>query len=118
MVLKYWTKTDQERLLHDQKEYKLPQKVVTVIANTLGILDRNYGAERSIEEDGGYLAIITGTEDDKQKEYQQLLNQHHIKREETEFEDVVCEGEDGNLWRAELYIVSSDYGVTILYEKN
>ena len=116
MILKYWKLTDKERLLEDQHTYQFPTKVTEQARNVLDCLNKYYEQDRGIEEDGGYVAILTGDHDTVKREYQELLDQHHVKREEAEFEDDICKEGEG-VWQSDLYIVSNDYGVTIIYPK-
>lgn len=115
MILRYWMKSDEKRLLKDMIEYEIPKAVVCLISNTLNILDQNYGADRKIEDDGGYIAVIINKNCVIIDEYQKLLDKHNLKREYAEFEDIICKDQKGREWKADLYIVSSDYGVTIIY---
>lgn len=53
----------------------LPKEVISIIEQTIEILDENYGRERTSEDLGGYLAVVDrfGLEDLKQHQ-QNMMN--------------------------------------------
>lgn len=84
-----------------------PNEVVNNVDNVIDILGENYGFNRKLIEDGGYVCII---EDIKEIEY---LKTHILKGLVEEFSDVVYEDET-NIYSSTLYLLSSDYSVTVI----
>lgn len=84
-----------------------PNEVVNNVDNVIDILGENYGFNRKLTEDGGYVCII---EDIKEIEY---LKTHILKGLVEEFSDVVYEDET-NIYSSTLYLLSSDYSVTVI----
>ena len=52
MIINIWKKQDLDLV----KE--LPTEVISTIEDTIEILDENYGAERTEEDLGGYVAVV------------------------------------------------------------
>ncbi|HBF3155535.1 TPA: hypothetical protein KOB37_003723, partial [Clostridioides difficile] len=71
------------------------------------ILDENYGCNRKLTDDGGYVCII---EDIKEVEN---LKSNILKGLVEEFSDVIYEDEV-NTYNSTLYLLSSDYSVTVI----
>ena len=84
-----------------------PKEVVENVDNIINILDENYGFNRKLTDDGGYVCIV---EDIKEVEN---LNSNILKGLEAEFSDVIYEDEI-NMYNSTLYILSSDYSLTII----
>ena len=100
------------------KEHKISNEVLKFIENVLDILDSNYGSERSIEDDGGYVALIIGRDSITTEEnYQEILDKHNLIKEYAEFEDVICSDVFGTVWCSDLYIVGNEYGISIIYKR-
>ncbi|VIG08780.1 Uncharacterised protein [Clostridioides difficile] len=100
-MINLWNKEDLNLLL----EY--PKGVVENVDNIIHILDENYGFNRKLTDDGGYVCII---EDIKDVEH---LKSNILKGLEAEFSDVIYEDEV-NMYNSTLYILSSDYSVTVV----
>ena len=86
---------------------KYPNEVVENIENAIDILDENYGYNRKLTDDGGYVCII---EDIKEIEN---LKVNILKGLVEEFSDVVYQ-DDTDKYNSTLYILSSDYSITII----
>ena len=84
-----------------------PKEVVENVDNIINILDENYGFNRKLTGDGGYVCIV---EDIKEVEN---LNSNILKGLEAEFSDVIYEDEI-NMYNSTLYILSSDYSLTVI----
>ena len=100
-MINLWKKEDLNLL----EEY--PNEVVDSVDNVINILGENYGFNRKLTDDGGYVCII---EDIKEIEY---LKSHILKGLMEEFSDVIYEDEV-NMYNSTLYILSSDYSVTVI----
>ena len=86
---------------------KYPNEVVENIENAIDILDENYGYNRKLTDDGGYVCII---EDIKEIEY---LKVNVLKGLVEEFSDVVYQ-DDTDKYNSTLYILSTDYSITVI----
>ena len=84
-----------------------PNEVVENVDNIINILDENYGYDRKLTDDGGYVCIV---EDIKEIAY---LKSNILKGLVEEFSDVVYEDET-NIYSSTLYLLSSDYSVTVI----
>lgn len=84
-----------------------PKEVVDNVDNVIDILDENYGYNRKLTDDGGYVCIVEYIEE---IEY---LKSNILKGLVEEFSDVVYEDEI-NIYSSTLYLLSSDYSVTVI----
>lgn len=100
-MINLWKKED----LNVLSEY--PKEVVENVDNIINILDENYGLNRKLTDDGGYVCII---EDIKEVED---LKSNILKGIVEEFSDVIYEDE-ANIYSSTLYILSSDYSLTVI----
>lgn len=75
--------------------------------NSINILDESYGYNRKLTDDGGYVCII---EDIKEVEN---LKSNILKGLVEEFSDVLHQDET-NTYSSTLYILSSDYSITVI----
>ena len=100
-MINLWKKEDLKVL----SEY--PKEVVENVDNIINILDENYGFNRKLTGDGGYVCIV---EDIKEIEN---LKSNILKGLEAEFSDVIYEDEI-NMYNSTLYILSSDYSLTVI----
>lgn len=95
-----------------KKEYlnlllEYPKEVVENVDNVINILDENYGYNRKLTDNGGYVCII---EDIKEVEY---LKVNILKGLVEEFSDVIYE-DSIDKYSSTLYLLSSDYSITII----
>lgn len=100
-MINLWKKEDLNLLL----EY--PKEVVENVDNVINILDENYGYNRKSTDDGGYVCII---ENIKEVEY---LKVNILKGLVEEFSDVIYEN-NIDKYNSTLYLLSSDYSITII----
>ena len=100
-MINLWKKEDLNLL----EEY--PKEVVENVDNIIHILDEDYGCNRKLTDDGGYVCII---EDVKEVEH---LKSNILKGLEAEFSDVIYEDEV-NMYNSTLYILSSGYSVIVI----
>ena len=100
-MINLWKKEDLNLL----SEY--PKEVVENVNNVINILDENYGYNRKLTDDGGYVCII---EDIKEVEYLKL---NILKGLVEEFSDVIYE-DSVDKYSSTLYLLSSDYSITII----
>lgn len=116
MTERLWTMTQMPRLIEMQKNYQIPGEVVEGIQTVLGIMDTYYGKDRNVDEDdGGYVFLIFCDSTDGWREaYMELLKKYHLKKEDAELQDIICESLETR-WHSDLFLVSNDYGITIIY---
>ena len=100
-MINLWKKEDLNLL----SEY--PKEVVENVDNVINILDENYGYNRKLTDDGGYVCII---EDIKEVEN---LKSNILNGLVEEFSDVIYE-DKVNTYKSTLYLLSSDYSVTVI----
>lgn len=100
-MINLWKKEDLNLL----SEY--PKEVVENVDNVISILDENYGYNRKLTDDGGYVCII---EDIKEVEN---LKSNILNGLVEEFSDVIYE-DKVNTYNSTLYLLSSDYSVTVI----
>lgn len=100
-MINLWKKEDLNLL----SEY--PKEVVENVNNVINILDENYGYNRKLTDDGGYVCII---EDIKEVEN---LKSNILNGLVEEFSDVIYE-DKVNTYNSTLYLLSSDYSVTVI----
>ena len=58
MIKKFWTITQKEEIEKYCFEYGIPQDIIAEIFRIIHILDENYGVDRALESDGGYVALL------------------------------------------------------------
>ena len=100
-MIKLWKKEDLNLL----SEY--PKEVVENVDNSINILDESYGYNRKLTDDVGYVCII---QDIKEVEN---LKSNILKGLVEEFSDVLHQDET-NTYSSTLYILSSDYSITVI----
>lgn len=85
-----------------------PKEVVEVIAETIEILDENYGEERDVDKDlGGYVLIVESIVDIE------VLKQRMLKDSVVEYTDLI-ECSEGVNYTSSLFLLSSDYAVVVI----
>ena len=105
MLRYFWTATQKDRIRDTCTEYNLPSKVRERIISTVELLDSYYGVGRSMNDDGGCVILII--DDD-------VLKKYHTCEEEREFQDILYSDRQEEYY-ADLYIVSSEIGITIIW---
>lgn len=85
---------------------ELPQQVKEVMRENLKILEENYGTERTVEDLGGYIALVdeVGLEE---------LKEHQLKGIIPEYIDEI-EGAD---YITALFLCSNDFAIVIFCEE-
>lgn len=112
MIKKFWTITQKEEIERCCREYEIPQEIISEIFRIIHILDDNYGIDRALESDGGYVALLV--KENYSDDYEKILKEHNLKKSYAEFQDVFPVTEKIE-WHSDLYIVTNDYGITIMY---
>ena len=84
-----------------------PKEVVENVNNVINILDENYGYNRKLTDDGGYVCVI---EEIEEVEY---LKVNILKGLVEEFSDVIYE-DNFDKYSSTLYLLSSDYSITVI----
>lgn len=112
MIKKFWTITQKEEMERCCSEYEIPQDITSEIFRIIRILDENYGVDRALESDGGYVALLV--EESYLEDYEKILKEYNLKKSCAEFQDIFTVTEKIE-WCSDLYIVTNDYGITIMY---
>ncbi|MCI9258737.1 MAG: hypothetical protein HFJ16_00665 [Romboutsia sp.] len=100
-MINLWKKEDLNLL----SEY--PKEVVENVDNVITILDESYSDNRKSTDDGGYVCVI---EDIEEVEH---LKVNVLKGLVEEFCDVIYE-DNVNKYSSTLYLLSSDYSITVI----
>ena len=100
MIINIWKKQDLELV----KE--LSTEVLSIIEDTIEILDENYGTERTIEDLGGYVAVVdkAGIEE---------LKQHELRGIIPEYIDEI----EGAEYISALFLCSNDFSIVVVCKK-
>ena len=97
------------------KHMGIKKKLQQVVAS----IDREYSPDRDLQRDlGGYVVILYGDTEEVRKHYKKILNYHHLKEEEYEYEEAGRKSERQEALTFRLYLCSSDYAVGILMIEN
>jgi hypothetical protein len=85
-----------------------PKEVVEVIAETIAILDENYGEGRNVDKDlGGYVLIAESIVDIE------VLKKGVLKDAVGEYTDVI-EGSGEVKYTSSLFLLSSDFSIVVI----
>jgi len=85
----------------------LPEKVISEIESIIKILSDNYGTNRKLTDDGGYVCLVKNTEEVK------YLKESIIKDLVEEYSDEIYKSEN-EAYSSTLYLLSTDYSVVII----
>lgn len=117
MYKKYWSckqKGEYEEFFIMQN---IPSEVQKVFNATINILDTNYGANRKLSDDGGYIILLLIDNDTNVKDiYDKILKDNHIQKDWCEFHDTICT-HNGKIYYSDLFIIGSEYSVTIIWNE-
>lgn len=114
MTERIWTQQQYAKLFKLQKKYSIPHEVIESICKVVEILDRYYGKDRNVDtDDGGYLVLFTECLEGMGSIYK-ILENYHVHIADAELEEVLCFS-DGLLWKSVLYLITNDYGITVIY---
>ena len=95
----------------------IPSEVQKVFNATINILDTNYGANRKLSDDGGYIILLLIDNDTNVKDiYDKILKDNHIQKDLCEFHDTICT-HNGKIYYSDLFIIGSEYSVTIIWNE-
>lgn len=106
-VLSEWLDNKENSL----REALLQEKIKTHLYTAVGILDEIYGAERDINDMGGYIIIFYGEQEEMEEQYKSCLEEYHLQEDDFEFEDIYEISSGGKYAIFRLYLCSSDYSV-------
>lgn len=108
----FWTKRqmDEVNVLCDQ--CGAPDAVRKETERILGILDNVYGDLREAQkDDGGF--ILFCTEPVRENELKEVLEKYHVRSDEAEYRESIGTSKE-KTWEVRLYIITNDYGITII----
>ncbi len=90
------------------KVMNYPVEVINSMAETIEILDDNYGANRNVDNDlGGYVLIVENIVDIE------ILKQDELQGIIPEYTDLT-ECKEGVNWTSSLFLLSSDYSIIVV----
>lgn len=114
MKVKIWTAKQLTMVQELVKDGRIPKAVADESLRVVSILDEYYGTERNVDnDDGGYLLIYTDCIENN-REIQRFLDKYRVRLDDMELDDTICTG-DGVMWKSVLYLVTNDYGITLIY---
>lgn len=115
MIRKFWTLSQMREITQIIERYNIPEAVFDVIISNLEILDDSYGDDRNITADGGYVALLLPEYNRSyQEEYENLLQEYRLSKEDVEFHDSICENQAERSWKCDTYILN-EYSLIIIY---
>lgn len=82
------------------------------------LLDESYGADRTLNDLGGFIAVVEGSGDIIAEEIKRILNQYNLNVEEYEYVDTYRVPELQINVEFRLYLCSSDYAVELMIITN
>ncbi len=100
MVINIWKEE------HLDLVQELPQQVKEVIRENVKILEENYGTERTVEDLGGYIALVD-------EEDITTFKEEILKGTIAEYIDDI----EGAEYISALFLLSSDFSIVVICEK-
>lgn len=108
---------DAELLSEDLQRANIDKAVIKRIGELVAILDENYGACRSSADMGGYLLFFPDGMT-YEKCYPHIMEFYHLNEEWFEYSERINERPDSGIeWWEELYLLSSDDALVLIYPK-
>lgn len=101
-------------------EGQVIQKVLPAIQEYIGIFESNYSP--SVEKDpdtdlGGVMYLFVEALKESDCEYKDLISKYHITSPEYAEIDEVIASDDKYEYRVQVYILSSDFGIVLIFPK-
>lgn len=119
MAEKIWTAQQVEKLYDLKTGYTVPLQVMKEIERLVQLLNYHYGFERDVDnEDGGFVVLLLPEDEsvDMDSLYLELLEEYHLSIDTAEVETVLCKSGKWE-WHSDLYMVTNEYGITVIYSK-
>jgi len=118
MINRYWTHSQEADIQKLMKLHSFPCQVEQEILSVIGVMDGNYGYDRKITDDGGFVAIIIPDKISNTREsYQKILGEFNLKPDEWEYRNKIC-CDNNNEYFSDLYLAGTEYAIVIIwYEK-
>lgn len=116
MTERIWTRSQCVKISELEKNYRMPEKVVAEIYKAVDMMDKYYGLDRDVDkDDGGYVLLILPEHGEKlELLYLEVLGRYRLNVEDAEYKDIIYD--NGFIqWHSDLYLVSNDYCLNILY---
>lgn len=101
------------RLMNDIPA-EVKEKVMEVIRETVSIFDDYYGESRHPESDLGGCLIFLPTVQDTEMFYDKILNHYSIEVAYAEVDEEIAVS-DNIKFRQQTFLLSSDFGIVIVY---
>lgn len=96
------------------KAEKVEQAVLKRVEELVEVLDREYGCCRGSSDMGGYVLLFTDRET-YENYVSKLMECYHLEKTLSEYTERISGTEDGKQWREELYLLSSDDALVLVY---
>lgn len=80
----------------------------------VAVLCDEYGEKRNSESVGGFVMLLYAPNGEDQRE--KILSYYNLTEESYEYRDHVCQDGNGD-WVAELFVMSTDYNLVLLYRR-
>lgn len=119
MTEKIWTVQQAEKLYGLKTGITVPLQVMEEVKRLVQLLNYHYGSERDMDnEDGGYVVLLLPEDEsaDTDSLYLKLLEEYHLCIDTAEMETVLCKSGKWE-WHSDLYMVTNEYGITVIYPK-
>ena len=109
-------KLDLEIVKESLKTEKVEDAVLKRIRELVEVLDRDdaYGAGRKAYDMGGYVLLFTERET-YECYISKLMECYHLEKNLSEYTERISGTEDGRAWQEELYLLSSDDALVLVY---
>ncbi len=109
---------DVEIIEESLKPEKIDRAVIKRIGELAAILDREYGASRNSSDMGGYILLFTDAETYR-KHISRIMEFYHLEKDLFEYSEQIAGIDDGIVqWQEELYLLSSDDSLVLIYPKD
>jgi hypothetical protein len=99
-------------------EGQVIHKVLPTIQEYIGIFESNYSPSNEKDPDtelGGVLYLFVKALNESDPEYKELLSRYHIASPEYAEIDEVIVSDDVYDYRVQVYILSSDFGIVLIF---
>ena len=107
-------KSDLEIMKKSLKAEKVEDAVLKRIEELVEVLDREYGCCRGSSDMGGYVLLFTERET-YECYFSKLMECYHLEKNLSEYTERISGTEDGRAWQEELYLLSSDDALVLVY---
>ncbi|SEV93535.1 hypothetical protein [[Clostridium] fimetarium] len=98
-----------------EKNANIPDQVIAALDQTLKIIEDNYNCDKTPFQNGGYCILCDEPQNiDNVEGIKYLHKQYNLDSDDAEFKEVIVTDNSVN-WIQELYIIGTEYAITIFY---